>query len=174
MAIPKLIGTETEATLSVKDRRSSAEFQGNVYEVVSLLWTFASNNRVSPIGGRREFENIAALENEIKNVYGYTARRLVTIEEIKEAIRRLGSKVFFSPIEGLVLENGARAYMEPAGADPEWSTPVCLLPSEVLMQERMLECAFAKSARQLSDDKQEIRLYKNASDGQGQDRKSVV
>jgi proteasome accessory factor PafA2 len=67
-----------------------------------------------------------------------------------------------------VLTNGARYYVD--HAHPEYSTPECATPLEVVVADKAGERILARSmeaARRLLGEGQEIVVYKNNSDGKG-------
>jgi len=67
-----------------------------------------------------------------------------------------------------ILTNGGRLYVD--GAHPEYSTPECTLPKDVVLYEKagdeILEIC-GERANQLRSDDEKFILYKNNSDGKG-------
>lgn len=165
MAITKITGSETEIVCMVESRDPPSEIQAGVSEIVALLRQFEKMNPTLPICGERERGSIDPMLDE-RNFRG-TPEELLSLRRLKKEIAKVLASVTFSPTEGLATSSGGRIYMEVAGPFTEWCTPPCTLPSEVVMQERLLECAFARSARALSGKRGTFRLYKNSSDGKG-------
>lgn len=167
MAIAKLAGTETEFVLMEHRKNAPYVKQAGAHLVIEFLTEFARQHRTLFIGGERERMNVEAYIECLERRLG----RLEYEERRKEVIQEL---VFLAEhpqdfYEGVVPASGGRCYMECVGFYPEGCTPICSLPSEIILQERMLECAFSKVAHTLtlSSDKISLRLYKNASDGCG-------
>src|SRR5829696_7816183 len=144
MAIPKVIGTETEYGISAA---ASPEFNPAISS--SLLFsTFAGALRrirwdyeqESPLRDARGFEPIPS--------------RDVSDEDLGLA--------------NVILPNGARYYVD--HAHPEYSTPECLSARALVVHdkagERILERSLVEVAAQLPDAPRLV-IYKNNSDGKG-------
>ena len=144
MAIPKVLGTETEygiAAVGVPDFNP-------VLSSSLLISTFAGSLRrirwdyeqESPLRDARGFEPIPSRE--------------VSDEDLGLA--------------NVILPNGARYYVD--HAHPEYSTPECLTPRELVIHdkagERILERSMREVATQLPD-APALLIYKNNSDGKG-------
>ncbi len=170
MAIQKLTGSETEYVLEKEYVPPVAgkiiRVQGHILEIVALMEGFRKRHQTLPIKGRREVHNVLAeLEKMEERVRPQD--RIDDIRRIDREIERLLSTLSFDPTEGLATATGGRIYMEIAGPYPEGNTPQCALPSEVILQERMLDCALAKVAREISTGEIRYHLYRNSSDGKG-------
>ena len=144
MAIPKVLGTETEygiAAVGVPDFNP-------VLSSSLLISTFAGSLRrirwdyeqESPLRDARGFEPIPSRE--------------VSDEDLGLA--------------NVILPNGARYYVD--HAHPEYSTPECLTPRELVIHdkagERILERSMAEVTTQMPD-APPLVIYKNNSDGKG-------
>jgi Pup amidohydrolase len=144
VAIPKVLGTETEygiAAAGVPDFNP-------VLSSSLLISTFAGSLRrirwdyeqESPLRDARGFEPIPSRE--------------VSDEDLGLA--------------NVILPNGARYYVD--HAHPEYSTPECLTPRELVIHdkagERILERSLAEVAGQMPESPK-LLIYKNNSDGKG-------
>jgi Pup amidohydrolase len=144
VAIPKVLGTETEygiAAAGVPDFNP-------VLSSSLLISTFAGSLRrirwdyeqESPLRDARGFEPIPSRE--------------VSDEDLGLA--------------NVILPNGARYYVD--HAHPEYSTPECLTPRELVIHdkagERILERSLAEVAGQIPESPK-LLIYKNNSDGKG-------
>ncbi len=144
MAIPKVLGTETEygiaaaGTLDFNPVLSSSllisSFAGALRKI---RWDYEDE---SPLRDARGFEPVPARE--------------MTDEDLGLA--------------NVILPNGARYYVD--HAHPEYSTPECLTPRELVVHdkagERILERSLREVALQLPDGPA-LSVYKNNSDGKG-------
>ena len=144
MAIPKVLGTETEYGIAA----SGVTDFNPVLSSSLLISTFAGALRrirwdyeqESPLRDARGFEPIPS--------------RDVSDEDLGLA--------------NVILPNGARYYVD--HAHPEYSTPECLTPRELVVHdkagERILERSLVEVAAQLPD-APGLVIYKNNSDGKG-------
>ncbi|MHB1139083.1 MAG: proteasome accessory factor PafA2 family protein, partial [Microthrixaceae bacterium] len=145
MAIPKILGIETEYGIVV---RGAAE--SNPISSSSLL----INAYLAALEGQRvgwDFE-----DEQPGNDARDDARRLSIAPEIE------------THLVNAVLTNGARYYVD--HAHPEFSAPECLDALEALRYDRAGEEILLRSmaaARHLLPEGQEIVVYKNNSDGKG-------
>src|SRR5436189_5806995 len=144
MAIPKVIGTETEYGIA-------AVGQPDFNPVLSssiLISTYAGSLRrirwdyeqESPLRDARGFEPVPAREGSDED---------------------LG-------LANVILPNGARYYVD--HAHPEYSTPECLTPRELVVHdkagERILERSL-EAVQVMLPPGERIAVYKNNTDGKG-------
>jgi proteasome accessory factor PafA2 len=144
VAIPKVLGTETEYGIAA----SGVPDFNPVLSSSLLISTFAGALRrirwdyeqESPLRDARGFEPIPSRE--------------VSDEDLGLA--------------NVILPNGARYYVD--HAHPEYSTPECLTPRDLVVHdkagERILERSLVEVAAQLPDAPRLV-IYKNNSDGKG-------
>src|ERR671931_871160 len=144
MAIPKVMGIETEYGISAP---ATPDFNP-VLSSSLLINTYAGALRrirwdyeqESPLRDARGFEPIPSREGSDED---------------------LG-------LANVILPNGARYYVD--HAHPEYSTPECLTPRELVIHdkagERILERSLAEVATQMPDSPR-LLIYKNNSDGKG-------
>jgi proteasome accessory factor A len=144
VAIPKVLGTETEygiAAVGVPDFNP-------VLSSSLLISTFAGSLRrirwdyeqESPLRDARGFEPIPSRE--------------VSDEDLGLA--------------NVILPNGARYYVD--HAHPEYSTPECLTPRELVIHDKAGERILERSMREVATQIPEapaLLIYKNNSDGKG-------
>jgi proteasome accessory factor A len=144
VAIPKVLGTETEygiAATGVPDFNP-------VLSSSMLISTFAGALRrirwdyeqESPLRDARGFEPIPSRE--------------VSDEDLGLA--------------NVILPNGARYYVD--HAHPEYSTPECLTPRELVVHDKAGELILERSLREVAaqmPDAPPLVIYKNNSDGKG-------
>lgn len=174
MAIQKLTGSETEYVqdeefpVKVDGVWKKKRRQGYVPEIVSLMKGFQRKHPTLPIKGRREMHNIRC-DLERPEHRAQSSEQLRELERAEKMLKLL-SGVNFDPTEGLATASGAIVYLEAAGICPEGSTPPCTVPSEVILQERMLDCSLARVAREISTDKVRYHLYRSSSDCKGNSR----
>ncbi len=144
MAIPKVVGTETEYGISAV---GSADFNP-VLSSSLLISTFA--------GALRRIRWDYEQESPLRDARGFEP---VQIREPTE--EDLG-------LANVILPNGARYYVD--HAHPEYSTPECVSPRELVVHdkagERVLERSLEELHRVLPPG-QRIAIYKNNSDGKG-------
>jgi proteasome accessory factor A len=144
MALPKVVGTETEYGISAV---GSPDFNP-VLSSSLLISTYAGTLRRI----RWDYEQ----ESPLRDARGFEP---VQIREPSE--EDLG-------LANVILPNGARYYVD--HAHPEYSTPECADPRELVVHdkagERILERSLEEMHRVLPPG-QRIAIYKNNSDGKG-------
>jgi proteasome accessory factor A len=144
MAIPKVVGTETEYGISAV---GSPDFNP-VLSSSLLISTFAGALRRI----RWDYEQESPLRD---------ARGFEPVQVREPAEEDLG-------LANVILPNGARYYVD--HAHPEYSTPECASPRELVVHdkagERVLERSLEEIHRVLPPG-QRIAIYKNNSDGKG-------
>ncbi|MGE5227719.1 MAG: depupylase/deamidase Dop [Planctomycetaceae bacterium] len=144
MAIPKVIGTETEYGIAAPGQpdfnpvlSSSLLISAYAGSLRRIRWDYEDE---SPLRDARGFEPVAARE--------------ISDEDLGLA--------------NVILPNGARYYVD--HAHPEYSTPECLSPRELVVHdkagERILERSLEVVAQELPS-APALSLYKNNSDGKG-------
>jgi proteasome accessory factor A len=144
MAIPKVIGTETEYGIAAIGQ---PEFNP-VLSSSMLISSFAGALRRI----RWDYED----ESPLKDARGFEPAPMREPPEIE------------THLVNTVLTNGARYYVD--HAHPEYSTPECSDALELVCADKAGERILARSmlaARRLTDPGQEIVVYKNNSDGKG-------
>jgi Pup amidohydrolase len=144
VAIPKVFGIETEYGITA----AGAPDFNPVLASSILISTYAGSLRrirwdyeqESPLRDARGFEPVAAREGSDED---------------------LG-------LANVILPNGSRYYVD--HAHPEYSTPECITPRELVVHdkagERVLERSLAEVARELPSGPR-LSIYKNNSDGKG-------
>ena len=144
MAIPKVFGTETEYGIAA----AGAPDFNPVLSSSLLISTYAGSLRrirwdyeqESPLRDARGFEPVPAREGSEED---------------------LG-------LANVILPNGARYYVD--HAHPEYSTPECITPRELVVHdkagERILERSLHEVARSMPS-APPLSIYKNNSDGKG-------
>ncbi|HEY7659443.1 MAG TPA: depupylase/deamidase Dop [Actinomycetota bacterium] len=144
MAIPKVIGTETEYGISAV---GSPEFNPVISSSL-LISTYA--------GALRRIRWDYEQESPLRDARGFEP---VQLREPSE--EDLG-------LANVILPNGARYYVD--HAHPEYSTPECASPRELVIHdkagERVLERSLDEVERTLATG-QRLAVYKNNSDGKG-------
>jgi proteasome accessory factor A len=144
MAIPKVIGTETEYGISAV---GSPDFNP-VLSSSLLITSFAGSLRRI----RWDYEQ----ESPLRDARGFEP---VQVREPSE--EDLG-------LANVILPNGARYYVD--HAHPEYSTPECAGPRDLVVHdkagERILERSLEELHRVLPPG-QRVAIYKNNSDGKG-------
>jgi proteasome accessory factor PafA2 len=144
VAIPKVIGTETEYGIAAVGR---SDFNP-VLSSSMLISTYAGSLRRI----RWDYEQ----ESPMRDARGFEP---VQIREPSE--EDLG-------LANVILPNGARYYVD--HAHPEYSTPECASPRELVIHdkagERILERSLEELHRVLPPG-QRVAIYKNNSDGKG-------
>ena len=144
MAIPKVIGTETEYGIAAPGQpdfnpvlSSSLLISAYAGSLRRIRWDYEDE---SPLRDARGFEPVPARE--------------ISDEDLGLA--------------NVILPNGARYYVD--HAHPEYSTPECLSPRELVVHdkagERILERSLEVVAQELPT-APALSLYKNNSDGKG-------
>jgi len=144
MAIPKVIGTETEYGISAV---GSPEFNPVIASSL-LISTYA--------GALRRIRWDYEQESPLRDARGFEP---VQLREPSE--EDLG-------LANVILPNGARYYVD--HAHPEYSTPECASPRELVIHdkagERVLERSLLEVERAMPGG-QRLAVYKNNSDGKG-------
>ncbi len=144
MAIPKVVGTETEYGISAVGQ---ADFNP-VLSSSLLISTYAGTLRRI----RWDYEQ----ESPLRDARGFEP---VQVREPSE--EDLG-------LANVILPNGARYYVD--HAHPEYSTPECASPRELVAHDRAGERILERSLEELHrilPPGQRIAIYKNNSDGKG-------
>jgi proteasome accessory factor PafA2 len=144
MAIPKVIGTETEYGISAI---GVPDFNP-VLSSSMLISTFAGSLRRI----RWDYEQ----ESPLRDARGFEP---VQVREPME--EDLG-------LANVILPNGARYYVD--HAHPEYSTPECASPKELVVHDKAGERILERSLLELEPilpPGQRIAIYKNNSDGKG-------
>src|SRR3990170_2826774 len=144
MAIPKVIGTETEYGIAAV---GSPEFN----PVIS------SSLRISTFAGalrriRWDYEQESPLRD---------ARGFEPVQVREPAEEDLG-------LANVILPNGARYYVD--HAHPEYSTPECASPRELVIHDKAGERVLERSLQELEramPGGQRLAVYKNNTDGKG-------
>jgi proteasome accessory factor A len=143
VALPKVIGTETEFGITV---RNQPDFNPAVSSGLVINAYRGDSARV-----QWSFEE----ESPGRDARGFGFETTVTPDV------EVG-------LANVVLTNGARLYVD--HAHPEYSTPECLTPLEAALHDKAGEVVMAKAARaaqELAPTGQIVGLYKNNSDGKG-------
>ncbi|MGZ8626684.1 MAG: depupylase/deamidase Dop [Actinomycetota bacterium] len=144
MAIPKVIGTETEYGIAAV---GAPEFNPVIASSL-LISTYAGSLRRI----RWDYEQ----ESPLRDARGYEP---VQVREAPE--EDLG-------LANVILPNGARYYVD--HAHPEYSTPECVSPRELVIHdkagERIMERSLLELERAMPGG-QRLSVYKNNSDGKG-------
>jgi Pup amidohydrolase len=144
MAIPKVIGTETEYGISAV---GAPDFNP-VLSSSLLISTYA--------GALRRIRWDYEQESPLRDARGFEP---VQIREPAE--EDLG-------LANVILPNGARYYVD--HAHPEYSTPECASPRQLVVHDKAGERVLERSLRELHHvlpPGQRIAIYKNNSDGKG-------
>jgi proteasome accessory factor PafA2 len=144
VAIPKVVGTETEYGISAL---GAPEFNPVISSSL-LISTYA--------GALRRIRWDYEQESPLRDARGFEP---VQVREPSE--EDLG-------LANVILPNGARYYVD--HAHPEYSTPECASPRELVIHdkagERVLERSMLELERAIPNG-QRIAVYKNNSDGKG-------
>ena len=143
MALAKVIGTETEFGITVRNQPDFNPAIGsalviNAYrgDAARVQWSFEE-------------------ESPGRDARGFGFEGSVTSD-------------FDAGMSNIVLTNGARLYVD--HAHPEYSTPECLTPLEAALHDKAGELVMARAARaaqELVPEGYVVGLYKNNSDGKG-------
>jgi Pup amidohydrolase len=142
MAIPKVIGTETEYGIAAV---GSPEFNPVISSSL-LISTYAGSLRRI----RWDYEQ----ESPLRDARGYEP---VQVREPSE--EDLG-------LANVILPNGARYYVD--HAHPEYSTPECATPRELVIHDKAGERILERSLLELERaGPHRLAVYKNNSDGKG-------
>ena len=144
MAIPKVIGTETEYGIAAV---GMPDFNP-VLSSSMLISTFA--------GALRRIRWDYEQESPLRDARGFEP------VQVREPVEEdLG-------LANVILPNGARYYVD--HAHPEYSTPECASPRELVIHDKAGERILERSLRELErilPPGQRIAIYKNNSDGKG-------
>ncbi|GAK61353.1 putative proteasome component [Candidatus Vecturithrix granuli] len=146
MAIPKILGTETEYGITVKN---SATFDP-IANSVLIVNSYQGGQRVQTIWDYEE-------ENPFIDARGFKVDRKVDAPRGSE-----------NTAMNKILDNGARLYVD--HAHPEFSTPECSNPRDVVIYERAGEQILYQSllnANTALPETQQMIVYKNNSDQKG-------
>ncbi|MCU1490891.1 MAG: dop [Acidimicrobiaceae bacterium] len=144
MAIPKVFGLETEYGIQTVNMPDS-----NPTSAASLLINAYVSELAQGVGW--DFED----ESPGRDARGFVREGAQPPEVERHLVNT-------------VLTNGARYYVD--HAHPEYSTPECSSPRQLLVQDRAGELVLQRSmvaARRLLPPRQEVVVYKNNSDGKG-------
>ena len=144
MAIAKVVGTETEYGIS----GIGAEDFNPVLASSLLINTYAGSLRRI----RWDYEQ----ESPLRDARGFEP---VQVREPSE--EELG-------LANVILPNGARYYVD--HAHPEYSTPECASPRELVVHDKAGERILERSVREIQailPPGQRVAIYKNNSDGKG-------
>ncbi|MEA2580477.1 MAG: Pup amidohydrolase [Actinomycetota bacterium] len=145
MAIPKVFGTETEYGIAA----AGAPDFNPVLSSSILISSYAGSLRRI----RWDYEDESPLRD---------ARGFEPVPANKGTDEDLG-------LANVILPNGARYYVD--HAHPEYSTPECLSPRQLVIHdkagERILERSLDEVIRQMPTTTPALSIYKNNSDGKG-------
>lgn len=144
MSVPKVMGIETEYGIIAK----GGEDQNPILASSILINSFASP-RLKKV--RWDYEE----ENPLRDARGFERPGLDMLEEDGGLV-------------SVILENGARYYVD--HAHPEYSTPECSNPRDLVIHDKAGERVLGNSLRAASQaltEGQRILVYKNNSDGKG-------
>lgn len=150
MSIPKIMGIETEYGITVP---GSPDFNPVLASSV-LINSYAASaaRRV-----RWDYEE----ESPLRDARGFDAAVEIAHGTPPAADEELG-------LANVVLTNGARYYVD--HAHPEYSTPECTNPRELVIHDRAGELVLVASmerAKTVLKPGQQILIYKNNTDGKG-------
>ncbi len=142
---PRVVGTETEFGIAAKDASASDPVSG----CIAVIGHYPGLPAPAAIW---DYEN----ENPLLDARGF---------EIDGERERPNPD--YNRQLNKVLANGGRLYVD--GAHPEYSTPECSTPREVVAFERAGERILAQSLREMARvlGREQYILYKNNSDGKG-------
>ncbi len=144
MAIPKVIGTETEYGIAAV---ASPEFNPVISSSL-LISTFA--------GALRRIRWDYEQESPLRDARGFEP--LQVREPMEEDLG----------LANVILPNGARYYVD--HAHPEYSTPECATPRELVIHDKAGERILERSLQELEramPGGQRLAVYKNNTDGKG-------
>jgi proteasome accessory factor PafA2 len=145
LQLPRVIGTETEFGIAARD----SEALDPVSNSLQLIGHYPSLPAPQAIW---DYEN----ENPLLDVRGF---------EVEGERERPGPE--YNRLLNKLLSNGGRLYVD--GAHPEYSTPECTTPREVVAFERAGEQILADCLKALATVRgaEKFVLYKNNTDGKG-------
>ena len=146
MAIPKIIGTETEYGITARHNAASDPIANSILivnsyqggQTVKIIWDYEQ-------------------EDPFVDARGFKIDRKVDIPRGRE-----------NTTLNKILDNGARFYVD--HAHPEFSTPECTNARDVVIYEKAGEQVLYQSllhANQVLPEKQQLIIYKNNSDQKG-------
>src|ERR687898_2139678 len=144
MAIPKVVGTETEYGISAI---GAPEFNPVIASSL-LISTYA--------GALRRIRWDYEQESPLRDAHGFEP---VQLREPSE--EDLG-------LANVILPNGARYYVD--HAHPEYSTPECITPRSLVVHDKAGERILERSLREVATampSAPQLAIYKNNSDGKG-------
>ncbi|MEP7060193.1 MAG: proteasome accessory factor PafA2 family protein, partial [Actinomycetota bacterium] len=145
MAIPKVFGTETEYGIAAT---GSPDFNPVLSSSILISSYAGSLRRI-----RWDYEDESPLRD---------ARGFEPVPANKGTDEDLG-------LANVILPNGARYYVD--HAHPEYSTPECLTPRDLVIHdkagERILERSLDEVLTQMPPSTPVLSIYKNNSDGKG-------
>src|SRR3954467_7504610 len=144
MAIPKVIGTETEYGISAI---GAPDFNPVLSSSVLISSYAGSLRRI-----RWDYEQ----EPPLRDARGFEP---VQARELSD--EDLG-------LANVILPNGARYYVD--HAHPEYSTPECIMPRDLVIHDKAGEGILERSLQeveQILPPGQRLNIYKNNSDGKG-------
>jgi proteasome accessory factor PafA2 len=142
---PRVLGTETEFGIAAKDAAAADPVSGSI----GVIGYYPD---LPAPGAIWDYEN----ENPLLDARGF---------EVDGERERPNPE--YNRQLNKVLANGGRLYVD--GAHPEYSTPECSDPREVVAFERVGERILAKSLQEMAKarGREPYVLYKNNSDGKG-------
>lgn len=142
---PRVLGTETEFGIAAKDASAADPVSGSIAVI-------AHYPRLPAPGAIWDYEH----ENPLLDARGF---------EVDGERERPNPD--YNRQLNKVLANGGRLYVD--GAHPEYSTPECSNPREIVAFERIGERILAQSLESLTKARgcEQYVLYKNNSDGKG-------
>lgn len=146
MAIPKIVGTETEYGITVRNNQLADPISNSILIVNS----YCGGQTVKVIWDYQE-------EEPFVDARGFRVDRRVDVPKGRE-----------NATINKILENGARFYVD--HAHPEFSTPECMTAREVVLYERVGERVLLESlyhANQVLPSNQHLIVYKNNTDHKG-------
>jgi proteasome accessory factor A len=142
---PRVLGTETEFGIAAKDASAADPVSGSIAVI-------GHYGRVPASAAIWDYEN----ENPLLDARGF---------EVDGERERPNPE--YNRQLNKILANGGRLYVD--GAHPEYSTPECSDPRELVAFERVGERILAQSLRDMVKvrGREQFVLYKNNSDGKG-------
>jgi len=142
---PRVLGTETEFGIAAKDASAADPVSGSIAVI-------GHYGEVPAPGAIWDYEN----ENPLLDARGF---------EVDGERERPNPD--YNRQLNKILANGGRLYVD--GAHPEYSTPECSDPREVVAFERVGERILAQSLLEMARvrGREQFVLYKNNSDGKG-------
>jgi Pup amidohydrolase len=151
MSVWRVMGTETEYGISVPGQPSA----NAMLTSSQIVNAYANGPAAQPRRPRWDFEE----ENPLRDARGFDlARELADPSQLTD--EDLG-------LANVILPNGSRLYVD--HAHPEYSTPECTNPRDVVVWDKAGERIMAEAARRaaLVPGSPPINLYKNNTDNKG-------